>query len=195
MVIGITGGIGSGKSTVLRFLQKKYHAKLLMADELGHAVMERGRPAFDAVREQFGDAVLAADGGIDREKLARIVYADEDRRNLLNSIIHPCVWEEIRKRLREWEREPLVVLETAILFETGCDALCDEVWGVCTDREIRIQRLMCSRGYTREKAESIMASQMTEEEYRSRCDFILWNDGDPEILEKQVRGRLVPGRQ
>ncbi len=195
MVIGITGGIGSGKSTVLRLLQKKYHAKLLMADELGHAVMERGQPAFDAVRELFGDAVLAADGGIDREKLARIVYADEGRRNLLNSIVHPCVWEEIRKQLREWEKEPLVVLETAILFETGCDALCDEVWGVCTGREIRIQRLMRSRGYTREKAESIMASQMTEEEYRDRCDFILMNDGDRGMLEEQLRGRLVPGRQ
>lgn len=186
MVIGLTGGVGCGKSTVMEILQRVYGAKLLIADNMGHVVMEKGHPAYDAVREQFGDGILCEDGSIDRGALAQLVYADDRKLKLLNAIIHPFVVEEIREKLQEWKTEPLIVLETAILFETGCDALCDEIWGIHTNRETRIKRLMESRGYTREKAESIMKKQMDEEEYQKRCDRILPNDGDRVDLEQRL---------
>ena len=186
MVIGLTGGVGCGKSTVMEILQREYGAKLLIADDIGHVVMEKGHPAYDAVREQFGEGILCEDGSIDRGALAQLVYADERKLNQLNAIIHPCVVEEISEKLQEWRTEPLIVLETAILFETGCDAFCVEIWGIHTNREIRIKRLMESRGYTREKAESIMKQQMGEEEYQKRCDRVLPNNGDRMDLEQRL---------
>lgn len=186
MVIGLTGGVGCGKSTVMEILQREYGAKLLIADDIGHVVMEKGHPAYDAVREQFGEGILCEDGSIDRGALAQLVYADERKLNQLNAIIHPCVVEEISEKLQEWRTEPLIVLETAILFETGCDAFCDEIWGIHTNREIRIKRLMESRGYTREKAESIMKQQMGEEEYQKRCHRVLPNNGDRMDLEQRL---------
>ena len=186
MVIGLTGGVGCGKSTVMEILQREYGAKLLIADDIGHVVMEKGHPAYDAVREQFGEGILCEDGSIDRGALAQLVYADERKLNQLNAIIHPCVVEEISENLQECRTEPLIVLETAILFETGCDAFCDEIWGIHTNREIRIKRLMESRGYTREKAESIMKQQMGEEEYQKRCDRVLPNNGDRMDLEQRL---------
>jgi dephospho-CoA kinase len=190
MVIGVTGGVGCGKSALMNIMKKKYKAKILMADDMGHELTEQGQSAYNRICEEFGTEILAEDGNIDRNMLAEIIYKDDKKRILLNRIVHPCVIEEIRKKLSEWKEEPLVVLETAILFETGCDRLCDEIWAVLTNRDIRIERLMRSRGYSREKAESIMAKQMTDEEYRKRCHRIIQNDGDFEELEKQIRKYL-----
>lgn len=187
MVIGITGGVGCGKSTVMALLQEEYGAKILIADEIGHLVMEKGRPAYDEIRRTFGGGVIKQDGSIDREALSGIVYGDEEKLALLNGIVHPRVREEIRTKLLAWKEEPLIVLETAILFETGCDTLCDEVWAVVTGREIRIERLISSRGYTREKAESIMAKQLGEEQFLERCGRIIQNNGDLEMLKQQLR--------
>lgn len=188
MVIGITGGVGCGKSTVMGILEKKYGAKILIADDMGHLVMKKGHPAYGEICGQFGDGIINPDGTINREALSGIVYRDGEKLAVLNSIIHPYVKEEIRKKLLIWKDEPLVVLETAILFETGCDALCDEVWAVFTRREVRIARLMKSRGYTREKAEGIMAKQLGDEPLRERCDRMIRNDGELEMLEVQLRG-------
>lgn len=187
MVIGITGGVGCGKSTVMDILQQEYGAKILIADDMGHLVMEKGHPAYDEIRRQFGDEIINPDGDINREVLSGIVYGDGEKLAVLNSIVHPYVKEEIRKKLLLWKDEPLVVLETAILFETGCDALCDEVWAVLTGREVRITRLMDSRGYTRKKAEEIMAKQLGEEQFRERCDRVIQNDGKPEMLRIQIK--------
>ena len=180
-VIGITGGVGSGKSTALMLLKEKYDAYICMADELGHRAMDQGTGAYIQIVKQFGPDILACNGEINRNALADIVYHDEGRLHCLNRIIHPYVKREIRKQM---ERCParLFVLETAILFETGCDRLCDEVWGVIAGDEIRIARLMESRGYSREKAESIMRQQMGSGELAERCDVVLVNDGDRQEL-------------
>lgn len=193
MVIGITGGVGCGKSTVMDILQQEYGAKILIADDMGHLVMEKGHPAYDEIRRQFGDEIINPDGDINREVLSGIVYGDGEKLAVLNSIVHPYVKEEIRKKLLLWKDEPLVVLETAILFETGCDALCDEVWAVLTGREVRITRLMDSRGYTRKKAEEIMAKQLGEEQFRERCDRVIQNDGKPEMLRIQIKELMEGG--
>ena len=188
-VIGITGGVGSGKSTALMLLKEKYDAYICTADELGHRAMDQGTGAYIQIVKQFGPDILACNGEINRNALADIVYHDEGRLHCLNRIIHPYVKREIRKQM---ERCParLFVLETAILFETGCDRLCDEVWGVIAGDEIRIARLMESRGYSREKAESIMRQQMGSGELAERCDVVLVNDGDRQELLDQLENVL-----
>ena len=188
-VIGITGGVGSGKSTALMLLKEKYDAYICMADELGHRAMDQGTGAYIQIVKQFGPDILACNGEINRNALADIVYHDEGRLHCLNRIIHPYVKREIRKQM---ERCParLFVLETAILFETGCDRLCDEVWGVIAGDEIRIARLVESRGYSREKAESIMRQQMGSGELAERCDVVLVNDGDRQELLDQLENVL-----
>ena len=188
-VIGITGGVGSWKSTALMLLKEKYDAYICMADELGHRAMDQGTGAYIQIVKQFGPDILACNGEINRNALADIVYHDEGRLHCLNRIIHPYVKREIRKQM---ERCParLFVLETAILFETGCDRLCDEVWGVIAGDEIRIARLMESRGYSREKAESIMRQQMGSGELAERCDVVLVNDGDRQELLDQLENVL-----
>ena len=185
-VIGVAGGVGSGKSTVLDILRRNHDAVICMADELGHEVMRPGTAGFDKIRSAFGEAILSPEGEIDREHLARQVYRNPDQLRRLNAIVHPLVISEIRKRISERDRNRLFILETALLFETGCDQLCDEVWGVVTEDEIRIRRLKDSRGYSREKAESIMRNQHSNAALRTLCQRVLVNDGEPRDLEAQI---------
>lgn len=186
MVIGMAGGVGSGKSTVLSIMEQEYPVQICMADELGHAALEQGTEAYGAVVAAFGEEVLRGDGRVDRNVLSDIVYRDGEKLSVLNGIIHPYVKKEIRRRIDQCPSGRLFVLETAILFEAGCDELCDEVWGVITEDEIRIRRLMESRGYTREKAESIMKKQMGNGELARRCQRLIVNDGDWEELRRQI---------
>lgn len=191
MVIGITGGIGCGKSTVMNLLEERYHAKLIIADELGHQALERGTTVYERIRKTFGQDLIRPDGSVDRDLLAERVYADSEKREMLNYIVHPYVRDRIREKLEQWKREPLVCLETAILFETGCDRFCDMVWGIFTERECRISRLMHSRGYPREKAEAIMDAQLPEEKWREKCDIMIENNGNMNKLEERLQELLV----
>lgn len=187
MVIGIAGGVGSGKSTVLEFLRQEYQVYICMADELGHQAMLPGTPACQQIKELFGKAIETDSGGIDREMLAQIVYGDSESLLRLNEIIHPFVIDEVKRQIRECSSDRLFVLETAILFETGCDKLCDEVWGVLTEKEIRIRRLSKTRGYSRKRAEDIMKKQLGNAELAQVCDRVIVNDGDRDELVGQIR--------
>lgn len=187
MVIGLTGGVGCGKSTVMEILKNEYDAKILIADELGHQVMKAGTEAFCQIAETFGAGILAQDGEVDRAKLAAIVYKNDSKLKKLNAIIHPAVIAEIEKKVTTWKAEPLVVIESAILFESGLDKLCDETWGILTDKEIRVERLMKSRGYSREKAEEIMSKQLSDEKFHELCDKTIQNDKNIENLRKHLQ--------
>lgn len=187
MVIGIAGGIGSGKSTVLGILEQEYGAYVCMADELGHRALISGTGTYQQILDMFGEEIVSKSGEIDREALARIVYRDTKRLGQLNGIIHPFVLSEIKGLIDRYATDRLFVLETAILFETGCDRLCDEVWGVLTENEIRIRRLMESRGYSRNKAEDIMKNQISNSELAKKCDRVIVNDGEREELEQYIR--------
>ena len=190
MVLGITGGVGCGKSTLLSMLEKKKGAKVILADNLGHEVMEPGTECYEQIVALLGSSILDETGHIKREKMAQIIYGDEKRRQV-NEIVHPSVKKEIKERIRMWQAEPLVVVETALMFESGCDAYCDEVWGIFTDPEIRIDRLLKSRGYSREKSLSIMQKQMSYEELKQKCSHVLFNDEDPDKLWEQIK-ELLP---
>ena len=146
-VIGITGGVGSGKSYVAHRLQELLGAELLITDELGHTVMEPGNLAYRQIIDVFGEEILGEDERIDREALAKIIFGDSEARERLNAIIHPAVMEYVEQYIRERkDREGIILLETAIMYETGCDRLCDEVWLVSVPCEERIRRLQRDRG-------------------------------------------------
>lgn len=191
MVLGITGGVGCGKSTLLSMLEKKKGAKVILADNLGHEVMEPGTECYEQIVTLLGSSILDETGHIKREKMAQIIYGDDEKRRQVNEIVHPSVKKEIKERIRMWQAEPLVVVETALMFESGCDAYCDEVWGIFTDPEIRIDRLSKSRGYSREKSLSIMQKQMSYEELKQKCSRVLFNDEDPDKLWEQIK-ELLP---
>lgn len=184
-IIGITGGVGSGKSFLLSLLKEDYGAKIILADEIARQLMEPGKPCLQQVIMALGNSFLKEDGSVDRQALAEVIFHDEQAKRIVDQMIHPAAWKEIRQETEEAE-EPLVVIEAAIADEKMHD-ICQEIWYVYTSRENRIARLMENRGYTREKCEAIMKSQLGEEEFRSFCSCELDNNKGKEEIKSQLR--------
>lgn len=190
-VIGLTGGVGSGKSLAAQILKEECRAELLIADDLGHLAMEPGTKGYRQIIERFGRQILNQDGLVDHEALSLVIFRDEQARTDLNGIIHPAVLEYIKKYIQERKSlDGMIILESAILFETGCDRFCDQIWYVHVSDEIRRERLADNRGYTIEKTESIMSKQLSVQEFYSRCNVVVENDGTKEDLTEQIRARL-----
>ena len=189
ITIGITGGVGAGKSTVLDFLEEKYQAYVMKADEIGHLVMEPGQSCYEPVIALFGKQVIKNDKTIDRRLVSDVVFSHPDMLEKLNHIIHPAVKEYIRRQLalKKEEEQRICVVEAALLLEDHYEEFCDTVWYIHTDSEIRIRRLMESRGYTREKSMSIIASQAPEEFFRTHTDYVVTNNTDLEDTWQQIR--------
>lgn len=189
ITIGITGGVGAGKSTVLDFLEQEYQAYVMKADEIGHLVMEPGQSCYEPVIALFGKQVIKNDKTIDRRLVSDVVFSHPDMLEKLNHIIHPAVKEYIRRQLalKNEEGQRICVVEAALLLEDHYEEFCDTVWYIHTDSEIRIRRLMESRGYTREKSMSIIASQAPEEFFRTHTDYVVTNNTDLEDTWQQIR--------
>ena len=187
-IIGITGGVGAGKSTVLDHLEKQYNACVLQADKIGHLVMEPGGICYGQVIALFGTQIIKNDKTIDRKMVSDVVFAHEEMRQKLDDIIHPAVKSYILDKIEEQKKAgcTLMIVEAALLLEDHYDAFCDKVWYIHTDQEIRIERLMSSRGYTREKAENIIARQATEGFFREHADYIIQNNGDLDETWRQI---------
>ena len=187
-IIGITGGVGAGKSTVLDHLEKQYNACVLQADKIGHLVMEPGGICYGQVIALFGKQIIKNDKTIDRKMVSDVVFAHEEMRQKLDDIIHPAVKSYILDKIEEQKKAgyTLLIVEAALLLEDHYDAFCDKVWYIHTDQEIRIERLMSSRGYTREKAENIIARQATEGFFREHADYIIQNNGDLDETWRQI---------
>ena len=188
ITIGITGGVGAGKSTVLDFLEERYQAYVMKADEIGHLVMEPGQACYEPVTALFGKQVIKEDKTIDRRQVSDVVFSHPEMLEKLNQIIHPAVKQYIREQLllKKQQGQKVCVVEAALLLEDHYDAFCDKVWYIHTDQEIRIERLMSSRGYTREKAENIIARQATEGFFREHADYIIQNNGDLDETWRQI---------
>ena len=189
ITIGITGGVGAGKSTVLDFLEQEYQAYVMKADEIGHLVMEPGQSCYEPVIALFGKQVIKNDKTIDRRLVSDVVFSHPDMLEKLNHIIHPAVKEYIRRQLalKKEEGQRICVVEAALLLEDHYEEFCDTVWYIHTDSEIRIRRLMESRGDTREKSMSIIASQAPEEFFRTHTDYVVTNNTDLEDTWQQIR--------
>jgi len=188
MVIGITGGIGSGKSTVARIL-RDLGAKVIDADRISREVTAKGKKALDDIVGTFGSGILNEDGELDRKKLADIVFNDPERLKLLEAIVHKYVIEEIEKRVNALKNEgnsDIIVLDVPIPVERGFIDLADQVWVVTCDMETRIKRIMERSCYTYEEAVRRINSQMREEEYLKIADEVIVNNGSIEELENAV---------
>lgn len=183
-VIGITGGVGSGKSEVLGILKRDFGAELLIADEIAHQVMEPGMPAYRRSVEALGTDFLSADGSIDRKALAKRLFGDGEALGTVNSIVHPTVWQAIEESIR-CSRKELVIVEAA-LFDEEHNGLFDQVWYIFTSEENRISRLMKSRGYSREKCLDIMRSQKSESEFRAMADRVIDNNKTVADVKRQI---------
>lgn len=195
-VIGLTGGIGAGKSTAAQILAS-LGAHVIDADKVGHDVYAPGTDGFRAVVAAFGPDVVGADGAIDRRRLGAIVFADPAQLRRLNALVHPLIGLAIRERLLAAHAEPArtpIVVEAAIMMEAGWTFF-DEVWVVVVEPETAIARVMASRGLSRADVEQRIAAQMSNDERVRRATRVIHNDGTPAELRAQVEAawRAVGG--
>lgn len=180
-VIGLTGGIGSGKSTVAAIAKEEFHAAVIMTDDVARDQMMPGGVSYNAVIQSFGTSFLNPDQTINRALLAKIIFASEDNVKRINEITHPNVRTFVEERIRELnigQTHKAVIVETALLFEAKFDTMCDQTWFVYASEETRRERLKQSRGYSDEKITSILSKQDDEYFFRTHCSHIILNDGD-----------------
>jgi dephospho-CoA kinase len=182
--IGLTGGIGSGKSTVSALLAAR-GALVIDADLIAREVLEPGTPGLAAVVEAFGSGVLAGDGSLDRPALAAVVFADPEARARLDGIVHPLVRARATELAAAAPADAVVVNDVPLLVETGQASSYDLVLVVVADEETRVARLV-QRGLTGEDARARIAVQATDEQRRAVADVVLDNGGTPAELEVQV---------
>lgn len=197
LVIGLVGGIGSGKSVASAILAE-LGAEIINADLVGHEVYEPTKPGFDAIVSEFGTGVVGADGRIDRKQLGALVFADDAKLARLNAIVHPLIRAEIERRIeraRAADAVRAVVVEAAILLEAGWRPLVDQVWVISASREDVVERLASQRGMAEGEAAARMAKQMTDGARRSVADVVIENSGSLDDLRARLAGlwqTLVP---
>ena len=187
--IGLTGGIGSGKSTVSKVLAT-LGASIIDADRVGHEIYLPGKAAWKQVTDTFGRKIVAEDQTIDRKKLGAIVFGSPDALARLNAIVHPIMFEEIRQRIQARRAEGFtlpVVVEAAILIEANWLPLADTVWVVETDKDAAIRRVAEQRGMSAADAEARIANQLSNAERRKHAQVVIRNNGSLQALEQQIQ--------
>ena len=187
IVIGLTGGIASGKSTVSAIL-RELGAPVVDADQIVRQLQAPGTPMLAAIVREFGPEVIRPDGSLDRAALGRVVFADPARRRALEAIVHPAVRQEMWKQVAECRARGAraVVLDVPLLLEGGLDRQVDQVWVVWVDRETQLARLMARDGLDRTQAEQRINAQMSLDEKRQRADVVIDNCGTVEATRSQV---------
>ena len=190
MVIGLTGGIASGKSAVAKIL-RDMGIYVIDADVVARQVVEPGQPAWREIVDHFGSAVLNEDGSINRPELGKIIFSDPEARQRLNQITHPRIRSIIIGQMKEaLLSHNLVVLEIPLLIEGGTAYPLNEIWVVCTDESNQLQRLQKRNGLTEEDALERIRAQMPLHEKAALADRVIYNNGNLAELEKQVRGLI-----
>ncbi|MEW9520040.1 dephospho-CoA kinase [Streptomyces tubercidicus] len=184
--VGLTGGIGAGKSEVSRLLAS-YGAMIVDADKIAREVVEPGTPGLAAVVEEFGDDILAPDGTLNRPKLGGIVFADPDKLKALNAIVHPLVGARSAELEASAGPDAVVVHDVPLLTENGLAPLYDLVVVVDAAPQTQLDRLVRLRGMAEDEAKSRMAAQASREQRLAVADLVIDNDGPLEALEPQVR--------
>ncbi len=194
MILGITGGIGNGKSTVVKILQEQYHFTAFEADRIAHELMLPGNKIYDSVVETFGTEILNPDGTIDRMRFGAVVFNDAKKLEQLNQMVHPSVIAEISRRIhqiRQKQPDTDFVIEAALLIESGCYKICDHLWYIDARPEIRRERLKKYRGYTDEKIQQVIANQLKKEEFLKYADAVIDNSLSIGETAAQVEKKLV----
>ncbi|MGN0383964.1 MAG: dephospho-CoA kinase [Eubacterium sp.] len=189
MIIGITGGIGSGKTSVLQILKTEYDAIIIQADIVAKEIRARGMPAYNEIVKFLGSSILNRDGTINNDVVADIVFNDKSKLEKINSIIHPLVRDEIERRI-EFEKShnlsAYILIEAALFIEAGYMDMCDKLWYVYCDTDTRKKRLYSERGYSIEKSEQIIRSQLPDEIYFKYADDVVNNSGTLDETHRQI---------
>lgn len=183
MVIGLMGGVGCGKSTVMDYLEKQYNAYIIQSDYVAKEVMTPGFDVFKKIKEIFPEVI--ENNAIDNNKLAAIVFSDKSKLELLNSIVHPGTIKEIENRINNCNNK-LIIVESAILLGSGIEKYCDELWFCYCEYDERIRRLIKNRNYSLEKAEQIISNQPYDEEYNRFADEFIDNTDSIEKTKEQI---------
>ena len=191
-IIGVTGGVGSGKSAVLNYIEEHFDSRIVKADEVGHMLMMPGRECYEPVIELFGEWVVKEDGSLNRSMIGDIVFDSPAMLKKLDDIIHPAVKKYILREIEKSKKEDtkFFFIEAAILLEEKYDEICDEVWYIYCEKEVRMERLRRDRGYSDEQIRQRMENQLSEEEFEARCDFQLYNDEDVAHTYLQIERRM-----
>ncbi len=192
MIIGITGGVGAGKSTVIGYMRDRYECYGILADDVARDWQGKGEDVYNKIVDRFGVGILDESGEIDRNKLASIAFADESNVVSLNKIVHPAVRRKIEELIAEnKESYKHIALEAALLVEARYEDIYDELWYIKTGDDLRIDRLKANRGYSEERCRNIMGNQLSDDEYKAAADYIIVNDGDINSLYAQIDKRLT----
>jgi|SRR6056297_1243040 len=186
MIIGLTGGIAAGKSTVARILAS-LGAYIINADKIGHNILEKNKNAYNDVIDEFGEIIVKNNGKIDRKKLGEIVFSDKDKLKKLENITHPYIIEEIKYETKEKIKDyHHLVLDVPLLFETGLENIVDITWVVVCSYEKQIERIAKRDGLSREEAKKRIASQMETSQKVKLADFVIYNNGNKKELNNKV---------
>lgn len=185
MVLGLTGGVGAGKSRILELFSHDYGAQVIQADIVARKLEDPGQPGLTGLVSLFGTGILQKDGTLDRKGFADRIFENPEALKRVNALIHPLTWNEIKRQIRESSAE-LIVVEAA-LFDERSREVCQYLLYVDTQDEIRIQRLMENRGYSREKCLDIMKNQADRNDFLKLADFVIDNSGSLEEARLQIR--------
>lgn len=188
-VIGITGGVGAGKSAVLSILSECVECEIIRADDVANRLKLKGQPCFQKIVDLLGEQILGSDGEIDRSLMSMIVFEDDAKMKQVEQILHPQVKRYITETIEQKKREGKIkylFIEAALLIEEGYRKICDEFWYIYASVATRTKRLMANRGYTLQKIESIMDKQLSEEEFLKNCECVINNDGDLSKTKEEI---------
>lgn len=194
-VIGITGGVGSGKSEILRYLKEHYPCRVLLADEIAKEMQKKGGACYDSLKQLLGDQYIKSDGEFDRQLIADRIFHDSVILKEVNNIIHPAVTQEVLSQIEAEQKKgenAFFFIEAALLIESGFGKICDEIWYIYASEKVRRKRLIESRGYSEEKIDSMMGKQLGEKEFRKVCKIVIDNNG---LLQESVQqiNRVLEG--
>ncbi|MGX8686972.1 MAG: dephospho-CoA kinase [bacterium] len=197
-IIGVTGGVGSGKSEILSFLKENYNCRILKSDDAARDLEKKGQACYGPVvsileDHPTGRPLLDEDGEIIAGEMAARIFEDRNLLAKINQVVHPAVIQYIMDTIAKERQENLhdyFFLEAALLIETGFLEVVDSMWYIYCDEKERRRRLKASRGYSDEKIDRIMAAQLSDEKFRESCDTVIDNSGSLAFSEEQIRKAL-----
>lgn len=192
-IIGITGGVGAGKSALLQYIGERYRCKILTADEIAHKVKEPGQDCYREIVSLLSTEILEEDGTIHRGKMAAKIFGSEELLQKVNDLIHPAVKKRILDEIAAAKAEgklDFLFVEAALLIEDGYLDIVDEMWYIYAREEVRRRRLKESRNYTDEKIDAILKSQLDEEAFRKYCSVVIDNSEELSAAFGQIDRKL-----
>lgn len=192
-IIGITGGVGAGKSAILSYIGENYKARVILADQVANDLKMPGGCCYDSLVALLGEEVLLENKTIDKAKMAQIIFHDAEKLAKVNALIHPAVKQYIMEQI-ESEREKgeisYLFIEAALLIEERYDEIVDELWYIYADADTRRKRLRENRAYSDDRIDAIMAGQLTEDKFREKCQFVIDNSKELAYAYKQIDRKM-----